>query len=69
MRLSSPPTCQLRQGGTNDVVNQQLKELNMKKLKLFVVKPHDNRKTIYKNLIKYLGQQGIRIISGDKNGK
>ena len=51
MRLSSPPTCQLRQGGTNDVVNQQLKELNMKKLKLLVVKPQDDRKTIYKNLI------------------
>ena len=30
MRLGSPPTCQLRQGGTNDVVNQQLKELKMK---------------------------------------
>ena len=69
MRFDSPPTCQLRQGGTKDVVNQQLKELNMKKLKLLVVKPHDDRKTIYKNLIKYLGQQGIRIISGSKNGK
>jgi hypothetical protein len=51
------------------VVNQQLKELNMKKLKLLVVKPHDDRKTIYKNLIKYLDQQGIKIISGGKNGK
>jgi len=27
VRLNSPPTCQLRQGGTNDEVNQQLKEL------------------------------------------
>ena len=41
----------------------------MKKLKLLVVKTKDDRKTIYKNLIKYLGQQGIRIISGDVNGK
>jgi len=24
--FSSPPTCQLRQGGKNDVVNQQLLE-------------------------------------------
>ena len=69
MRLSSPPTCQLRQGGTNDEVNQQLKELNMKKLKLLVVKPNDNRKTIYKNLIKYLEQQGIRILKGGENEK
>ena len=69
MRLSSPPTCQLRQGGTNDVVNQQLKELNMKKLKLLVVRPIDDSKTIYKNLIKYLEQQGIRIVKGGKNEK
>ena len=69
MGFSSPPTCQLRQGGTNDVVNQQLKELKMRKLKLLVVKPQDDRKTIYKNLIKYLSQQGIKIISGGKNGK
>ena len=41
----------------------------MKKLKLLVVKPQDHRKTIYKNLIKYLGQQGIKINSGGKNGK
>jgi len=26
VRLSSPPTCHLRQGGKNDDVNQQLKE-------------------------------------------
>jgi PleD family two-component response regulator len=69
VRLSSPPTCQLRQGGTNDVVNQQLKELNMKKLKLLVVRPIDDSKTIYKNLIKYLEQQGIRIVKGGKNEK
>jgi PleD family two-component response regulator len=69
VRLSSPPTCQLRQGGTNDVVNQQLKELNMKKLKLLVVRPIDDSKTIYKNLIKYLEQQGIRIVKGSKNEK
>ena len=69
VRLGSPPTCQLRQGGTNDVVNQQLKELNMKKLKLLVVRPSDDRKTIYKNLIRYLEQQGIRIVKGGKNEK
>ena len=69
MRFDSPPTCQLRQGGTKDVVNQQLKELNMKKLKLLVVRPSDDRKTIYKNLIKYLEQQGIRITKGGKNEK
>jgi hypothetical protein len=32
--LNSPPTCQLRQGGTNDAVNQQLKELKMKRIKI-----------------------------------
>ena len=69
MRLSSPPTCQLRQGGTNDEVNQQLMELHMKKLKLLVVKPNDDKKTIYKNLIKYLERQGIRVKKGNKNGK
>jgi LPS O-antigen subunit length determinant protein (WzzB/FepE family) len=67
--LNSPPTYQLRQGGINDVVNQQLKELNMKKLKLLVVRPNDYRKTIYKNLIKYLEQQGIRVAKGGKNEK
>ena len=69
MRLDSPPTCQLRQGGKNDVVNQQLKELYMKKLKLFVVRPNDDRKTIFKNLIKYLEQQGIKVLRGGKNDK
>ena len=53
----------------NDEVNQQLKELNMKKLKLLVVRPSDDKKTIYKNLIKYLEQQGIRIVKGGKNEK
>ena len=67
--LNSPPTCQLRQGGTNDVVNQQLKELNMKKLKLLVVRPSDDRKIIYKNLIKYLKEQGIKVVGGRKNEK
>jgi hypothetical protein len=51
------------------VVNQQLKELKMKKMKLLVVRPSDDRKTIYKNLIKYLEHQGIRIIKGGKNEK
>ena len=39
----------------------------MKKLKLLVVKPNDNKKTIYKNLIKYLERQGIKIVKGGKN--
>ena len=39
----------------------------MKKIKLLVVKPNDNRKTIYKNLIKYLEQQGIKVTKGGKN--
>jgi LPS O-antigen subunit length determinant protein (WzzB/FepE family) len=51
------------------VVNQQLKELNMKKLKLLVVRPSDDRKTIYKNLIRYLEQQGISVVKGGKNEK
>ena len=67
--LNSPPTCQLRQGGTNDVVNQQLKELSMKKPKLLVVRPSDDRKTIYKNLIKYLKQQGIKVVKESNNKK
>ena len=33
MRFSSPPTCPLRQGGKNDEVIQQIKELKMKKKK------------------------------------
>ena len=41
----------------------------MKKPKLLVVKPSDDRKTIYKNLIKYLEQQGIRVTKGGKNEK
>ena len=41
----------------------------MKKLKLLVVRPIDNRKTIYKNLINYLEQQGIRVVKGCKNEK
>ena len=41
----------------------------MKKLKLLVVRPSDDRKTIYKNLTKYLEQQGIKISKGGKNDK
>ena len=41
----------------------------MKKTKLLVVRPSDDRKTIYKNLIRYLKQQGIRVIKGGKNEK
>jgi len=48
VRLSSPPTCQLRQGGKNDVVNQQIMEMQMKKPKLLIVRPDDSKKIIYK---------------------
>ena len=41
----------------------------MKKLKLFVVRPSDDKKTIYKNLIKYLEQQGIRVVKESKSEK
>ena len=41
----------------------------MKKMKLLVVRPSDDKKNIYKNLIKYLEQQGIRIVKGGKNEK
>ena len=65
MRLNSSPTCQLRQGGKNDVVNQQTKEYNMKKkLELFVVKPNDDREKTYKNFIAYLKRQGIKVKGG-----
>ena len=38
----------------------------MKKLKLLVVRPSDDKKTIYKNLVRYLEQQGIRVVKGGK---
>ena len=41
----------------------------MKKLKLLVVRPSDDRKTIYKNLIKYLKQQGIKVVKESNNKK
>jgi len=41
----------------------------MKKMKLLVVRPSDDKKNIYKNLIKYLEHQGIRIVKGGKNEK
>jgi len=51
------------------MVNQQLKELKMKKIELFAVKPSDDRKEIYKNLIKYLEKQGIKIRREGKHEK
>ena len=69
MRLSSPPTCKLRQGGKNDVVNQQIMEMQMKKPKLLIFRPDDSKKIIYKNLVNYLKQQGIRIKRGSNNEK
>ena len=59
----------LRQGGKKDAVNQQLKELKMKKLNLFVVRPSDTKEEVQKKLIKYLKQQGIKIVKEDKNEK
>ena len=41
----------------------------MKKTKLLVVRPSDDRKTIFKNLIKYLEWQGIKVTKGGKNEK
>ena len=41
----------------------------MKKLKLLIIKPNDKKETIYKNLIKYLEQQGITVSQGGKNEK
>ena len=38
MGFSSPPTCQLRQGGKSDVVDQQTKEKNMKFKKIEIDK-------------------------------
>ena len=59
----------LRQGGKKDVVNQQLKELKMKKLNLFVVRPSDTREEVRKKFLEYLKQQGIKIVKEDKNEK
>ena len=52
-----------------DVVNQQLKELKMKKLNLFVVRASDTREEVRKKLAKYLKQQGIKIVREGKNEK
>ena len=41
----------------------------MKKPKLLIVKPSDDKETIYKNLIKYLEQEGIKILRSGKDGK
>tara|TARA_B100000945_G_scaffold303143_1_gene287386 strand:- start:179 stop:355 length:177 start_codon:yes stop_codon:yes gene_type:complete len=49
------------------VVNQQLKELKMKKLNLFVVRPSDNREEVCEKFIQYLKQQGIKFIEENKN--
>tara|TARA_Y100000590_G_C15537300_1_gene945525 strand:+ start:833 stop:1015 length:183 start_codon:yes stop_codon:yes gene_type:complete len=49
------------------VVNQQLKELKMKKLNLFVVRPSDNREEVHEKFIQYLKQQGIKFKEEDKN--
>ncbi len=41
----------------------------MKKPKLLIVRPDDSKKIIYKNLVNYLKQQGIRIKRGSNNEK
>ena len=51
------------------MVNQQLEELKMKKLNLFVVRPTDTKEDVYKKLIDYLKQQGIKIVKEDNNEK
>ena len=47
----------------------QKKEERMNKLKLLIIKPNDKKETIYKNLTKYLEQQGITVSKGGKNDK
>jgi len=51
------------------VVNQQLKELKMKKLNLFVVRPTDTKEDVYKKLTDYLKQQGIKIVKENSDEK
>ena len=51
------------------MVNQQLKELKMKKLNLFVVRPSDTKEEVQKKLTEYLKQQGIKIVKENKNEK
>lgn len=41
----------------------------MKKLKLLIIKPNDKKEIIYKNLTRYLEQQGIKVLKGGKNEK
>ncbi len=41
----------------------------MKKKEICDFKPSDDRKTIYKNLIKHLEQHDIKIVKGGKNEK
>ena len=41
----------------------------MKKLKLLIIKPNDEKEIIYKNLTRYLEEQGIKVLKGGKNEK
>ena len=41
----------------------------MNKPKLLIVRPNDDKKIIYKNLILYLKHQGIKVVKEGKNGK
>tara|TARA_B100001059_G_C17700993_1_gene510070 strand:- start:118 stop:366 length:249 start_codon:yes stop_codon:yes gene_type:complete len=62
----------LRQGGTKDVVNQQLKELKMnlfkknKKLELIKIEKGMSKEEIMENLVKMFERQGIKIAKDDK---
>ena len=38
----------------------------MKKLNLFIVRPSDNRRIIYKRFLKFLKQQGIKVVKKEK---
>ena len=41
----------------------------MKKLDLLVVRPSDTKKQIQKKLLRYLAQQGIKVVKEGKNEK
>ena len=39
----------------------------MKKKKIIVINPCDNKEEIFKKLVLYLEDQGFKVIKGDKN--
>jgi len=70
--LSSSPTCQLRQGGNNDAVVQQIKEVKMskqdktEKLQGTVVKPSYSEDEIFEKLMGMFKKQGIEVKKNKK---